>query len=68
MNQETNPGTQAQLDWLQKQKPFFATPCYGGMIYESYLRSIIRMIHMLISSLAPPGQVKKKSDNNSVMA
>jgi hypothetical protein len=46
MNQETKPVTQAQLDWLQKQKPFFATPCYGGMIYESYLRSIIRMIHM----------------------
>ena len=46
MQQETQPVTQDQLNWLQKQKPFFATPCYGGMIYESYLRSIIRLIHM----------------------
>ena len=45
MKQDKQPVTKAQLEWLQKQKPFFATPCYGGQVYESYMRSVIRMIH-----------------------
>ena len=47
MQQETKPITQEQLEWLKKQRPFFATPCYGGQIYESYLRGMIRLVHML---------------------
>tara|TARA_B100001287_G_scaffold262491_1_gene252465 strand:- start:3122 stop:3946 length:825 start_codon:yes stop_codon:yes gene_type:complete len=47
MEQETKPITKIQLDWLKKQKPFFATPCYGGQIFESYLRGMIRLVHML---------------------
>ena len=47
MEQQTQPISKIQLDWLKKQRPFFATPCYGGQIYESYLRGMIRLVHML---------------------
>ena len=47
MKQDKQPVTKAQLEWLQKQNFF----CYsklvllGGIVYESYMRSVIRMIH-----------------------
>ena len=44
MKQDKQPVTKAQLEWLQKQK-LFANRLWRPWAYESYMRSVIRMIH-----------------------
>ena len=36
-------------DWLAAQRPMFATPCYGGMCTEPYLRSMLDLTRALMT-------------------
>lgn len=39
--------TQQQLDYLKTVKPFFALPCYGGLLYESFFMSFLKTVSVL---------------------
>ena len=43
MEQQTQPISKIQLDWLKKQRPFFATPCYGGVVTDQFFLSMFRV-------------------------